>query len=125
HCVYFSSGMAAIVAAVGLLKAGAHLLVAADIYGGTYRVAEKLLPRQGIESSEFDAGRPESLRQAARPNTKMVIFETPTNPNLAIADISAIAREARLLGLLTVVDNTFASPYLQNPLDHGIDIVVH
>ncbi len=125
HCVCFSSGMAAIVAAFNLLKSGDHLLVAADIYGGTYRVAEKLLPRQGIEATEFDAGCALSLREAVRPNTKMVIFETPTNPNLALADIRAIADEARALGLLTVVDNTFASPYLQTPLDFGIDIVVH
>jgi cystathionine beta-lyase/cystathionine gamma-synthase len=117
--------MAAIVAAFGLLKSGDHLLVAADIYGGTYRVAEKMMPRQGIEASEFDAGNPRSLQEAVRPNTKMVIFETPTNPNLAVADIRAIADEARSLGILSVVDNTFASPYLQNPLDLGIDIVVH
>jgi cystathionine beta-lyase/cystathionine gamma-synthase len=125
HCVCFSSGMAAIVAAFSLLKAGDHLLVAADIYGGTYRVAEKMMPRQGIEASEFDAGNPRSLQDCVRPNTKMVIFETPTNPNLALADIAAIAAEARSLGILSVVDNTFASPYLQNPLDLGIDIVVH
>jgi len=125
HCTCFSSGMAAIVAACALLKSGDHILVAADIYGGTYRVAEKMLPRQGIESSEFDAGDPASLQREVRPNTKMVIFESPTNPNLAIADIAAIAREARTLGILSVVDNTFASPYLQNPLDFGIDIVVH
>ncbi len=125
HCVCFSSGMAAIVAAFSLLKAGDHVLVAADIYGGTYRVAEKLLPRQGVEASEFDAGNPASIREAVRPNTKMLIFETPTNPNLTLADIEAIANEARALGVLTVVDNTFASPYLQNPLDLGIDIVVH
>src|SRR6185436_1673655 len=110
HCVCFSSGMASIVAAFALLKSGDHLLVAADIYGGTYRVAEKMLPRQGITSSEFDAGCAQSLRQVVQPNTKMLIFETPTNPNLAVADIKAIADEARSLGLITVVDNTFASP---------------
>jgi len=125
HCTCFSSGMAAIVAACALLESGDHVLVAADIYGGTYRVAEKMLPRQGIEASEFEAGDPTSLRREARPNTRMVIFESPTNPNLAIADIAAIAKEARSLGILSVVDNTFASPYLQNPLDLGVDIVVH
>lgn len=125
HCVCFSSGMAAIVAACAILRSGDHILVAADIYGGTYRVAEKMLPRQGIEASEFDAGNPASLRDVVQPNTKMVIFESPTNPNLAIADVEAIANEAKALGLITVVDNTFASPYLQNPLSLGIDIVVH
>lgn len=125
HCVCFSSGMAAIVAAFSLLQSGDHVLVAADIYGGTYRVAEKMLPRQGIQASEFDASDPESIRSQARANTRMVIFETPTNPNLAVADIEEIAKVARSLGLITVVDNTFASPYLQNPLELGIDIVVH
>lgn len=125
HCVCFSSGMAAIVAALDQLTAGDHLLVASDIYGGTYRVAEQLLPRHGISSSTFEASNPGSLRAVSRPNTKMVIFESPTNPNLAIADIEAIAREAKSLGLLSVMDNTFASPYLQNPLARGVDVVVH
>jgi len=125
HAVCFGSGMAAVVAAIGLLKAGDHLLVASDIYGGTHRVAEKLLPRQGIECSEFDASRIESLEENVRPNSRMVIFETPTNPNLRVMDIAALASKARELGLISVFDNTFASPYLQTPLDLGIDIVVH
>lgn len=124
-CTCFSSGMAAIVAAFSLLEAGDHLLVAGDIYGGTHRVAEKLLPRQGIETSSFDARNPESILTAKRPNTKMLIFETPTNPNLTLADIEAIARICREHGILTVVDNTFATPYLQTPLTLGVDIVVH
>lgn len=124
-CTLFSSGMAAIVAAFSLLKSGDHLLVAGDIYGGTHRVAEQMLPRQGITASSFDAGNPASVSDAIRPNTKMLIFETPTNPNLTLADIAAIAAEARKHGVLSVVDNTFASPYLQNPLALGVDIVVH
>lgn len=125
HAVAFGSGMAAVMAALSLLKAGDHLLLASDIYGGTYRVYENVLPRRGIEGSEFDASRPESLREVVRPNTRMVMFETPTNPNLRVMDIAAIAREAKALGLLTVIDNTFATPALTNPLDLGIDIVVH
>ncbi len=125
HCTLFSSGMAAIVATFSLLKSGDHLLVAGDIYGGTHRVAEQLLPRQGISCSTFDAGNPASIADAVRPNTKMLIFETPSNPNLALADISAIAAEAKKHGVLAVVDNTFASPYLQTPLAQGVDIVVH
>lgn len=125
HAVAFGSGMAAVMAALSLLKAGDHLLLASDIYGGTYRVYENVLPRRGIEGSEFDASRPESLRELVRPNTRMVMFETPTNPNLRVMDIAAIAREAKALGLLTVIDNTFATPALTNPLDLGIDIVVH
>jgi len=125
HCTLFSSGMAAIVAAVSLLKAGDHMLVAGDIYGGTHRVAEELLPRQGIECSAFDSKKPDALAPLIRPNTRMLIFESPTNPNLTLADIAAIAAVAREYGVLTVFDNTFASPYLQNPLTLGIDIVVH
>ncbi|MCW5943757.1 MAG: aminotransferase class I/II-fold pyridoxal phosphate-dependent enzyme [Fimbriimonadaceae bacterium] len=125
HAVAYGSGMAAVMAALSLLKSGDHLLLASDIYGGTYRVYENVLPRRGIEGSEFDASRPETIREHARPNTKMVMFETPTNPNLRVMDIAAIAREAKALGLITVIDNTFATPALTNPLDLGIDIVVH
>lgn len=125
HCVCFGSGMAAIVAALGLLQAGDHLLAAEDIYGGTQRVKDKLLPRSGIETSEFDGYSIESLKAAIKPNTKMVIFETPTNPNLRVVDIEAIAAVCREHGIISVIDNTFASPYLQTPLDLGCDIVVH
>ncbi|MBL8047246.1 MAG: PLP-dependent transferase [Chthonomonas sp.] len=125
HCTLFGSGMAAIVACFGLLKQGDHLLMATDIYGGTFRVGEKMMPNQGIEVSHFDAGDPASLRAAARPNTKMVIFESPTNPTMRVMDIAALVAEAKKLGLITVFDNTFASPALQNPLKLGIDLVVH
>lgn len=125
HCVVFSSGMAAIMAALSLLKAGDHLLMASDIYGGTQRVADSLLPRMGIEVTEFDGADPASLDELVRPNSKMVIYESPTNPTLRVFDIAAIADKARELGLISVFDNTFASPYLQTPLDLGVDIVVH
>jgi cystathionine beta-lyase/cystathionine gamma-synthase len=125
HCTVFGSGMAAIMGAFSLLKAGDHLLMATDIYGGTFRVAEKLMPRMGIEVTEFDASNSESLRNAIRPNSRMAIFESPTNPNLRIMDIQALAEICSEAGVLSVFDNTFASPYLQNPLDLGIDIVVH
>jgi cystathionine beta-lyase/cystathionine gamma-synthase len=125
YCVCFGSGMASILAAFSLLEAGDHLLVASDIYGGTYRVANSLLPRQGITVSEFDASDPASIAAAAQSNTKMVIFESPTNPTLKISDVQALAAAARELGLLSVVDNTFASPYLQNPIELGVDVVIH
>lgn len=125
HCTVFSSGMAAITAAGSLLKQGDHLLVASDIYGGTFRLKEKVWPNQGIGCSDFDAAQPQSLADAIRPNTKMAIFESPTNPNLRIMDIAALAAICRERNVLSVFDNTFASPYLQNPLDHGVDIVVH
>lgn len=124
-CTCFGSGMAAIVAAFSLLEAGDHVLVASDIYGGTFRVAEKLLPRQGILVDTFDSARPESIREVAGPDTKLLIFETPSNPNLRVADIAAVVAVARELGIVTVFDNTFASPALQRPLDLGVDIVVH
>lgn len=125
HCLCTSSGMASIAAAFSLLKEGDHLLMAGDIYGGTHRLVCDELPRQGISHSTFDARKPETLAQAAKPTSKMVIFEGPTNPTLRVVDIAAIASEAKKLGLTCVFDNTFASPYLQNPLDLGCDIVVH
>ncbi len=125
HCVVYSSGMAAIMAALSLLKSGDHLLMASDIYGGTQRVADSLLPRMGIEVTEFEGSDPGSLDDLVRPNTKMVIFESPTNPTLRVFDIAAIASKSKELGLVSVFDNTFASPYLQTPLDLGVDIVVH
>jgi cystathionine beta-lyase/cystathionine gamma-synthase len=125
HCVLFASGMAAIVAAFSLLQNGDHLLIATDIYGGTFRVGEKILPRQGISVSEFCAHDPFSIKDVVQPNTKMLIFETPTNPNLRVSDIAAVTKVAKQHGLIVVFDNTFASPALQNPLDLGVDIVVH
>jgi len=125
HAVVFGSGMAAVMGAFSLLQQGDHVVSATDIYGGTYRALDKYLPRQGVHFSEFDASQPETLGANVKPNTKMIVFESPTNPNVRIMDIETIATKARKLGLLTVFDNTFASPYLQNPLDLGIDIVVH
>jgi cystathionine beta-lyase/cystathionine gamma-synthase len=125
HCLCTSSGMAAIAAALYQLKSGDHILMAGDIYGGTHRLVCDLLPMQGVEYSVFDAARPETMRVAARPNSRMAIFETPTNPTLRVMDVAALAAEAKSLGLISVMDNTFASPYLQNPLALGCDIVVH
>lgn len=125
YAVAFGSGMAAIAAAFSLLEAGDHLIIASDIYGGTYRLAKSQLTRQGIDVDEFDASRPESLREAVKQNTKLVIFESPTNPTLKVMDVAAIAAIARECGILSVVDNTFASPYLQTPIDLGVDVVVH
>jgi cystathionine beta-lyase/cystathionine gamma-synthase len=125
YCTGFGSGMAAIAGAFALLKAGDHLLMASDIYGGTYRLAHKQLTRQGIEVSEFDARHPDEIAAAVRPNTRLLIFEGPTNPNLRVVDIAAVAKASKDHGVTSVFDNTFASPYLQNPLDLGVDIVVH
>jgi cystathionine beta-lyase/cystathionine gamma-synthase len=125
HGLVFSSGMAAITAVFAMLKSGDHLVMASDIYGGTHRLVNTVLPMQGITSTEFDANDLSSLERAVRPNTKMVIFETPTNPLLRVCDIEAICSICRRLGLISVFDNTFASPYIQRPLELGADIVVH
>lgn len=125
HCVCVSSGMAAVATAASLLEDGDHFLVAQDIYGGTHRIANVILCRQGIEISSFDPGDLQSLRDAIRPNTKMLIFEGPTNPTLRIPDIRAVADVAREHGIISVFDNTFASPCLQNPLALGVDVVIH
>ena len=125
HCTLFSSGMAAIAACFSLLKQGDHLLMAGDIYGGTFRLGEQWLPRSGVSVSEFCAHNPLTIADEVQASTKMLIFETPTNPNLRVSDIQAVVTEAKKHGLITVFDNTFASPALQNPLDLGVDIVLH
>lgn len=125
HGVAFASGMAAIDAVLAQLRQGDHMLMASDIYGGTHRLVHTVLPRYGIEATEFDASDPDSLIAAIRPNSKMLIFESPTNPNVRIMDIARTAAIGRERGIVTVFDNTFASPYLQNPLDLGIDVVIH
>ena len=125
HCTLFSSGMAAIGATFALMKQGDGLLMAHDIYGGTFRMAEQHLNRQGIETAFFDAHDPSTIADAVRPNTRMLVFETPTNPNVRVSDIRAVCAEAKRHGLTVVFDNTFASPALQNPLDMGADVVVH
>lgn len=121
----FASGTAASAAIMNLLSSGDHIVCADDVYGGTYRLFELVLKRYGLEYSWVDMTRPETVKQAIRPNTKMIWVETPTNPLLKIVDIAAIADIARQAKAVTVVDNTFASPYLQQPLELGADIVVH
>jgi cystathionine beta-lyase/cystathionine gamma-synthase len=121
----FASGTAASAAIMNLLASGDHIVCADDVYGGTYRLFELVLKRYGLSYSWVDMTRPEAVKQAIRPNTKMVWIETPTNPLLKIVDIAAVAEIARRAGAVTVVDNTFASPFLQQPLELGADIVVH
>lgn len=121
-----ASGMAAISSALFTsLKAGDHLVAGRVLYGCTFSLLQHALPRFGIEVSFADTTDPAAVRAAVRPKTKLIFFETPTNPNLEITDIAAIARLAHELGLQVIVDNTFCTPYLQRPLDLGADIVVH
>jgi cystathionine gamma-lyase len=121
----FASGMAAESAILSLLSAGDHIVSCDDLYGGTYRIFERVLRRYNVEASYVPAGSLAAYEEAIRPNTKMIWLETPTNPLLRLVDIRAIAEIAHSHGLLVVVDNTFASPYFQQPLKLGADIVVH
>ena len=122
----FASGMAATATVLELLDSGSHIVAGDDLYGGTYRLFENVRRRSaGLEFSFVDLSDPANLDAAVRPETKMVWVETPTNPLLRLVDLHAVARIAKKHGLIAVCDNTFASPYVQRPLDRGFDIVVH
>lgn len=125
HGICFSSGMAAVDAAIKLLSSGDEVISTNDLYGGTYRSFTKIYSRFGIGFHFTDMTNPSNIRSLINAKTKMLWVETPTNPMLNIIDIKAVAEIAREHNLLLVVDNTFASPYLQNPLDLGADIVLH
>lgn len=125
HGLAFASGMAAETAIMHLLKSGDHVIAGDDLYGGTYRLFSRVLEKFGLEFSYVDSSDPDRVRAAMRPTTRMVWLETPTNPLLKVADIAAVARVAHDHDALLVVDNTFASPYFQQPLSLGADIVVH
>lgn len=121
----FSSGMAATDAVIRLLKPGDEVIVTNDLYGGTYRIFTKVFAAYGINFHFVSMQDPSNLSHYINENTRMIWVETPTNPLLNIIDIEAVSGIARQRGIKTVVDNTFASPYLQNPLQLGADIVVH
>mgnify|MGYP000902002372 CR=1 FL=1 len=121
----FASGMAAISTAFLLLSAGDHVIVSEDVYGGTYRLLTTVLNRLRIESTFVDMTDFDAVRAAKRPNTKAVYMETPSNPTLKITDIAETAAWAKQNGLLTILDNTFMTPYHQRPIEHGVDLVVH
>lgn len=125
HGLAQATGMAAITTACSLLRPGDHLLAPSDIYGGTYRLFETFLKPMGIEVTYADATDADALAGAIQPNTRMVWLETPTNPTLKIVDIERCCTLAKEAGAISVTDNTFATPYLQNPLDLGCDIVMH
>ncbi|PLR93778.1 bifunctional cystathionine gamma-lyase/homocysteine desulfhydrase [Bacillus sp. T33-2] len=121
----FGSGMAAITAVMMLFNSGDHVILTDDVYGGTFRVMTKVLNRFGIDSTFVDTSNIDNIEANIRPNTKAVYIETPTNPLLKITDIAAAAGVAKSNGLLTIVDNTFSTPYWQNPIELGADIVLH
>jgi cystathionine beta-lyase/cystathionine gamma-synthase len=121
----FASGMAAETAIFQLLKTGDHIIVSQNVYGGTHRLGKLVLENFGLQFDFVDTGDLEKVKAAFKPNTKMLFIETPTNPTMEITDLRAAAKLAKSRKIVSVVDNTFATPYLQNPLDFGIDITVH
>jgi cystathionine beta-lyase/cystathionine gamma-synthase len=125
HGLSFASGMAAETTIVHLLKAGDHVVAGDDLYGGTYRLFSRVFEKFGLQLTYVDPSDPEQVAAAMRPETRMVWIETPTNPLLRIVDIEAVAAIAHRGDAVLVVDNTFATPYFQNPLCLGADVVVH
>lgn len=121
----FSSGMAAIHATMSLLKAGDHIVMANDVYGGTFRLVNRIMAELGIKFTAVDTADSDALKAAMTPETKMVYLESPSNPLMHVTDIAEASKIAHEGGAIAVVDNTFASPYNQNPLDLGADVVVH
>jgi len=123
--ICFGSGMAAMDAILQLLNPGDEIIATNDLYGGSYRLITKVHQRYGLKGKFINMSKPASVARKIGKHTKMVWIETPTNPMLNIVDIAAIAKSAKRKGAIVVVDNTFASPYLQNPIDLGADIVLH
>ena len=122
----FASGLAAIATVLELADSGAHIVAGDDMYGGSYRLFERVRKRSaGLRFSYVDLTKPENLLAALQPDTKMVWVETPTNPMLKLSDLDAIGKICRERDIIAVADNTFASPRVQRPLEHGFDIVVH
>lgn len=121
----FASGMAAVTAVLHLFAPGDHLIVTEDLYGGTYRVLREVLNVYGVQASFVDTSNLKAIEAAIQPDTKGIFIETPTNPLMKISDIPGVVALAKAHGLLTIVDNTFMTPYLQKPLELGADIVIH
>jgi cystathionine beta-lyase/cystathionine gamma-synthase len=121
----FASGMAAEGAVMTLLQSGDHVVVTDNTYGGTYRLFERVLRKYQLDFTYVDTSDLSQIQHAIRPNTKMLFLETPTNPTLRLTDLPAACELAHARGVFVVVDNTFASPYVQRPIDFGADLVVH
>ncbi|MGB8932336.1 MAG: cystathionine gamma-synthase [Anaeromyxobacteraceae bacterium] len=125
HGFAFASGLAASDAVLHLLQAGDHVVASDDVYGGTFRILDKVYGRHGVAFDQVDMTDLAAVERAFKPTTRLVWIESPTNPLLKIADVAAVARLARAHGAISVVDNTFATPYFQRPLELGADLAVH
>lgn len=123
--IAFASGLAATHALMSLVKSGDHIVISNNVYGGTYRLYELNMKNYGLDFSWVDTTNLKNIENAIRPNTKIIFVETPTNPMLNITDLKGVAEIAKKNNLISVCDNTFMSPYFQNPLTFGIDIVLH
>tara|TARA_Y100000996_G_scaffold337377_1_gene274090 strand:- start:152 stop:1315 length:1164 start_codon:yes stop_codon:yes gene_type:complete len=123
--VMFGSGLAAISAIFTLLKTGDHIISNYNVYGGTFRLIDKILLKMGVNVSWVDTSSIDEIKSALSSNTKMILIETPTNPMMQLTDIAEVASFAKNNNILSVIDNTFMSPYCQRPLNLGIDLVVH
>ena len=121
----FASGMSATDATLKLVKAGDHVILGDNTYGGTFRLFSKVLSNYGVEFDLGDTSDISELEKAFKPNTKMVFVETPTNPVMTVTDLAAVSELSHARGARVVCDNTFMSPYFQRPIEHGVDIVVH
>jgi len=121
----FASGLAALTTILMLFDAGDHLVIGDDVYGGTFRLQDKIFRRFGLEATYVDTSEAARVTAAIQPNTKALLIETPTNPLLKVTDLAAMGQIARAHNLLFIVDNTFMTPYWQRPLEHGADIVWH
>lgn len=125
HGLAFSSGVAAVDAMLHLLKPGDHVVMSRNVYGGTYRIARAIWQEYGLRADFIDTTHLENIIHAITPSTRLLFVETPTNPTMEITDLAGVAAIARERGILSVADNTFATPYLQQPLALGIDVVLH
>jgi len=125
HGFAFSSGMGCFDTLMKLFRAGDHLVIGSNVYGGTFRLVDKIIQHYGIAISWVDTRDPQRIEDAMRPNTRGLILETPTNPLMHLTDLAAASAIAKKAGALTIVDNTFASPFFQNPLALGADIAWH
>ena len=125
HGIAFASGLAATEAIVKRLSAGDHVIYEENVYGGTHRMFVQVLARLGLEFTAVDTRDPQHVREALRPNTRLLHLETPTNPMMRVSDIAALVEIAEQAGVTVVVDNTFASPYNQRPLELGAHVVMH